>query len=94
MKLVSCDMMELGCVFLKLWQLLPGGRIPDSYATGFAYVARFDNLQGDPTADRLFLFSHEHNAAAAFAELLQQFVAANAIPRFLSGSDFGPPLAD
>jgi hypothetical protein len=39
-----------------------------------AVHARFDDLEGDATFDRLSLFGHPHFAEPAFAELLQQRV--------------------
>ena len=40
--------------------------------------ARLDDLDGNHAADRLFLFGQEDDAHAAFAELLKQFVGADA----------------
>jgi hypothetical protein len=39
--------------------------------------AKLDHLQGDPPADRFLLLRHIHHPAAAFADLLEQLVAAN-----------------
>ena len=39
--------------------------------------AQLDDLEGHPAADRLLLLGHIDHAAAAFADFLQQLVAAN-----------------
>jgi hypothetical protein len=49
-------------------------RLPFGFESGddaFSVHARLDNLQGDLSADRCFLFCHENYAAPAFADLLQ-----------------------
>ena len=45
--------------------------------------ARLDDLEGDAALDRFLLLGHIDHPAAAFANLLQQFVAANFIARLL-----------
>ena len=46
--------------------------------------AQLDDLERHAAADRLLLLGHINHAAAAFADLLQQFVAANPVAGFLS----------
>ena len=43
--------------------------------------AQLDDLERHAAADRLLLFGHIDDAAAAFADLLQQFVAADSVAR-------------
>ncbi|HMJ91277.1 MAG TPA: hypothetical protein VK530_15760 [Candidatus Acidoferrum sp.] len=69
-------------------------RLPLRLKTGddtFGVHARFDDLQSDAATNRFFLFRHEDNPAASFADLLQQLVVADAVaglfPRY-SGSPF------
>jgi hypothetical protein len=50
-----------------------------------AWRSQFDDLESDPPADRLFLFSHVDHATTAFADFLEQFVAADTIPWPLGG---------
>ena len=54
--------------------LEPGNDLP-------AIHAQFDDLEGDATFDRLALLGHPDFAEAAFAELLEQFVAAEHLRR-------------
>ena len=57
-----------------------GQRLPLRLEPGddlFAVHPEFDELEGDPSLDRLGLFGDIDYAAAAFTELLPQFVAAN-----------------
>src|SRR2546428_12713147 len=68
-------------------------RLSFSLKTGndaFSVHARFNNLQGNPTTDWLFLFGHENDAASAFPYLLQQLIPINAVSRFFANSSFGP----
>src|SRR5436190_16939115 len=39
--------------------------------------AKFDDLERHPTPDRFLLLGHPYDAAAAFADFLEQLVAAN-----------------
>ena len=48
--------------------------------------AQLDDLERDPAANRLLLLGHINHAAAAFADLLQQFVAAYPVAGFLRGN--------
>ncbi len=48
----------------------PGDNLPGIHAG-------LDDLEGDLAAHRLFLFGHEDDAEAAFAELLEQLVRAD-----------------
>ena len=57
-------------------QRLPFGFEPGDDALGVH--AQLDDLERDPPANRLLLFGHINHAAAAFADFLQQFVAADA----------------
>jgi hypothetical protein len=46
----------------------------------FARVhAELDDLKGDATSDRFGLLGHVDHAAAAFAEFLEEFIAANVL---------------
>src|SRR5206468_6917654 len=57
-------------------------RLPLGFETGddlFRVHAEFDDLKRHAAADRFFLFSHIHDPAAAFADLLEQFVAIDVI---------------
>src|SRR4029077_3012653 len=49
--------------------------------------AKLDYLQGHLATNRLLLFGHVHNTAAAFADLFQQLVTANAVTRLLDGRE-------
>jgi len=64
---------------------LPLGLKPGDDA--FGVHARLDDLEGYLPADRLFLFRHENHSATTFADLLEQFVAANAISWFLANEN-------
>ncbi len=68
-------------------QRLPFGLKPGNDA--FGVHPRLDDLQGHAPVNRLFLFGHEDHAAAAFADLLQQLVAAHAIAGLFSGGRHG-----
>jgi hypothetical protein len=46
--------------------------------------ARLDDLERHPPAERLFLFRHEDDPAAALADLLEQFVTPDVIAGFLT----------
>src|SRR5258708_5582180 len=59
----------------------------------FSVHARFNNLQGDPTTNRFFLFGHENNPATPFSDLLQQLVPIHPIARLFPSIGFGPPFA-
>src|SRR6267378_2766037 len=68
-------------------------RLSFSLKTGndaFSVHARFNDLQGDPTTDRLFLFGHENNPATTFSNLLQQLVPIHPVARLFPSSNFGP----
>src|SRR5258706_11916135 len=70
-----------------------GQRLSFSLKTGndaFSVHARFNNLQGDPTTDRLFLFGHENYAATTFPNLLQQLIPIHPVTRLFPSSGFGP----
>jgi hypothetical protein len=63
-------------------------RLPFSLKSGhdtFGVHSRFDDFQGDPAPNRLLLFGHINYAAAALADLLQQFIPANSITHILAG---------
>ncbi len=45
--------------------------------------AGLDHLEGHTAAYGFLLLGHEHNAAATFADLLQQFVTTNSVPSLL-----------
>ena len=47
--------------------------------------AQLDDLEGDSAPNGFLLFGHINHAATAFADLLQKFVAANAVAGFLGG---------
>ena len=47
----------------------------------FGVHAQLDDLERHPAADRLLLLGHINHAAAAFADLLEQFVAADVVAR-------------
>src|SRR3989441_922689 len=59
----------------------------------FGVHARFNNLQGYPTTDRLLLLRHENDAIAAFADLLQQLVPTHPVTRLFPSGGFNPPFA-
>ena len=52
--------------------------------------AQLDDLERDAAADRLLLLGHVDHAAAAFADLLQQFVAANLVAGLFRRGQFEP----
>ncbi len=67
-----------------------------------AVHSRLDDLESDPTMDRLVLLGHVDDAVAAFAELLEQLVRADRDPRPLgsgmrrsdgAGRDFQQPVS-
>ena len=58
-------------------QSLPFGFEPGD--DRFGVHAQLDDFEGDAAADGLLLFGHIDHAAAAFADLLQQFVVADAV---------------
>ena len=63
-------------------------RLPLGFETrddAFRVHAQLDDLERDAAADGLLLFGHANDAAAAFADLLEQFVAADPSPGFSSG---------
>ncbi len=47
----------------------------------FGVHPQLDGLEGHPAPDRLILLGYIHHAAAAFADLLEQFVGPNAVAR-------------
>ena len=51
----------------------------------FGVHAQLDDLERDPAADRFLLLGHINHAAAAFANLLEQFVTADAVAGFFGG---------
>ena len=58
-----------------------GERLTFSLKAGdnaFGIHAQLDDLEGDPAVDGFFLVGHEHHAAAAFADFLEQLVIADA----------------
>src|SRR5207249_2987100 len=50
----------------------------------FGVHAQLDDLERDPSLDRLRLFGHINHATTAFPDLLEQFVPANSITRPLA----------
>ena len=46
---------------------------------------QLDDLEGDLAADGFLLLGHVNHAATAFTDLLEQFVAANALSNLLDG---------
>ena len=73
-------------------QRLPLGLEPGDDALGVH--AQLDDLERDAAADRFLLLGHINHAAAAFADLLEQFVAANPVAGFFgqrNGSSGCPP---
>src|SRR2546427_313720 len=73
-----------------------GQRLSFSLKTGndaFGVHARFNDLQGYPTTDRLVLFRHENDAIAAFADLLQQLVPTHPVTPLFPSGGFNPPFA-
>ena len=56
--------------------------------TLFGVHAQLDDLERDAAADRFFLLGHVNDAAAAFADLLQQFVAADPVAGLFSYRNF------
>ena len=67
-----------------------GQGLPLGFEAGedlFGIHAQLDDFQRHPAADRLLLLSHIDYATAAFANLLEQFVAANPVPRLFGGLD-------
>src|SRR5262245_59270046 len=63
-------------------------RLPFSLEAGDHFLsvhAQLNNLEGDPAADRLGLLGHINDPATALADLLEQFVATNPIPRYVGG---------
>ena len=58
-------------------QRLPLGLEPGDDLLGVH--AQLDDLERDAAADRLLLLGHINHAAAAFADLLEQFVAADPV---------------
>ena len=55
--------------------------------------AELDDLERDPPAHRLLLLGHEHDAAAAFAQSLQQLVAADSRPRGILARNTSRPAS-
>jgi hypothetical protein len=47
----------------------------------FGIHPKLDDLQGDPSANGMFLLSHKDDAEASFADLLEEFVAADLCAR-------------
>ena len=65
-----------------------GQRLPLGFEAGddlLGVHAQLDDLERDPAANRFLLLGHINHAAAAFADLLEQFVAADAVAGFLGG---------
>ncbi len=63
-----------------------GQRLPLGLESGndaLGVHAQLDDLERDPAANRFLLLGHIDHAAAAFANLLEQFVAADAVAGFL-----------
>ena len=68
-----------------------GQRLPLGLEAGHDLLgvhAQLDDLQGHPAADRLLLLGHIDHAHAAFADFLQQLVAANDSPNALANNRF------
>ena len=57
---------------------------------GLGVHAQFDDFQRHPTAHRFLLFGHVNHAATALADLLEEFVAADAIAGFFLRQRSGP----
>ena len=55
--------------------------------TLFGVHAQLDDLERDAAANRLLLFGHIDHAAAAFADLLEQLVAADAVAGLFGGKN-------
>jgi hypothetical protein len=56
--------------------------LPFSLKSGddtFGVHSRFDDFQGDSTANGFLLFGHVNYATAALADLLQQFISADSV---------------
>jgi len=51
----------------------------------FGVHAQLDDLEGDAAADRLLLLGHIDDTAAAFADLLKEFVAADTVAGLFTG---------
>ena len=71
-------------------QRLPLGLEPRDDALGVH--AQLDDLERNAAAERLLLFGHVNHAAAALADLLEQFVAADFVARLFGhrkGQDDG-----
>ena len=59
----------------------------------FGVHAELDDLEGDSAADRFFLFGHIDDAATAFADLLEEFIATDLVAGFFGereGDDDSP----
>ena len=56
--------------------------------------AQLDDLEGDPAADGLLLLGHIDHPAAAFADLLEQFVVADAVAGFLGEGRDSAEMSD
>src|ERR1019366_10305328 len=67
-----------------------GQRLPLRLKAGddvFGIHAQLDDLEGDLAPDRLGLLGHIDHSPAAFTNLLEQLVPANAVTCFLQGRD-------
>jgi hypothetical protein len=69
-------------------QRLPFGFKPRDHL--FGIHAELDNLQRDAAPHRFLLLGHVNHAAAAFAELLEEFVLADSATRFFAYGSRGP----
>jgi hypothetical protein len=63
--------------------LEPGDDLPRVHA-------ELDNLERHPAADRFLLLGHVNDAAAAFANLLKQFVASDSVARLFRNQVWSP----
>ena len=66
-------------------------RLPLGFEAGddaLGVHAQLDDLERDAAADRFLLLGHVNHAAAAFADLLEQFVAADPVAGLFGGRNF------
>src|SRR6266487_3869468 len=78
--------------FGDVWMVHQRQGLPLSFEAGddlFGVHAQLDHLERDSAADGLGLLGHIDRPAAAFADLLKEFVATNAVAGFLRDKGYG-----
>src|SRR5205809_1605330 len=77
--------------FGDVWMVHQRQGLPLSFEAGddlFGVHAQLDDLERDSAADGLGLLGHIDHPAAAFADLLKEFVATNAVAGFFGDGDY------